>query len=249
MSDEQRLRDDEPRRQEIAASLERVRERIAAACEDAGRSPDELTLVAVTKTFPVEDVVRLADLGLRDVGENRDADAAGKAAAAREAGLSDLVWHFVGQVQRNKAASVATYADVVHSIDRVRLVSALDRGAASAGREVTALVQVDLRDPPVDDGRGGAAAAEVDEIAAALDASEHLVLGGVMAVAPLGLDRAGTDRAFARLLDVAGRLRGTYPGAVIVSAGMSADLESAVAHGATHLRVGTALLGSRPPLG
>ncbi len=247
MSDE--LREDEPRRQEIAANLERVRERIAAACADAGRSPAELTLVAVTKTFPLDDVAHLAALGLRDVGENRDADAAAKAAGAREAGLSDLVWHFVGQVQRNKAASVATYADVVHSVDRVRLVSALDRGAASAGRQVAALVQVDLRDPPVDDGRGGAATAEVDEIAAALDAAEHLVLGGVMAVAPLGLDRAGTDRAFARLLDASERLRATYPGAVIVSAGMSSDLESAVAHGATHLRVGTALLGSRPPLG
>jgi pyridoxal phosphate enzyme (YggS family) len=234
------------RRAEIAAHLERVRARIAAACDRAGRDPAEVTLVAVTKTFPAEDVAHLAALGVRDVGENRDQDAAAKAAACRAAGVPGLVWHFVGQVQRNKAASVASYADVVHSVDRARLVDALEKGAARVGRTVTCLVQVDLREPPVDDGRGGAAPGDVAEVAAAVDAAVHLVLGGVMAVAPLGGD---PDEAFARLADASRRLRAVYPAAGMVSAGMSGDLEAAVAHGATHLRVGTALLGSRPALG
>jgi pyridoxal phosphate enzyme (YggS family) len=236
------------RRQEVADNLAQVRERVAAACAHAGRSTDDITLVAVTKTFPIEDVAHLAALGLRDVGENRDGDAAAKVAQARTAGLVDLVWHFVGQVQRNKAGSIASYADVVHSVDRVRLVGALDRGAGSADRRVTALVQVDLREPPAGDGRGGAAPPDVDEVAAALDAADHLDLGGVMAVAPLGGDRASTDRAFARLEELSQRLRTAYPPATIVSAGMSGDLEAAITRGATHLRVGTALLGSRPLL-
>jgi pyridoxal phosphate enzyme (YggS family) len=234
------------RRAEIADNLARVRARVAAGCERAGRDPAEVTLVAVTKTFPAEDVAHLAALGVRDVGENRDQDAAAKVAACRAAGLTGLVWHFVGQVQRNKAASVATYADVVHSVDRVRLVEALERGAARADRDLTALVQVDLRDPPVEDGRGGVAPAGVDEVAAAVHAAGRLRLGGLMAVAPRGEAPA---MAFARLAEVAQRLRAAYPAATVVSAGMSGDLEAAIAHGATHLRVGSALLGSRPALG
>jgi len=234
------------RRDEIAANLASVEERIAAACADAGRDRAELTLVAVTKTFPAEDVAHLAALGVRDVGENRDQEAAAKVTACRDAGVGELVWHFVGQLQRNKAGSVATYADVVHSVDRLRLVAALDRAAGTAGRRLTALVQVDLRDDPRDDGRGGAAPTDVAELAAAVAAADRLDLGGVMAVAPADAD---PDAAFARLAEVATRLRDGHPDAVVVSAGMSGDLEAAVKHGATHLRVGTALLGSRPPLG
>lgn len=236
----------EARRREIADRLERVEARIASACSAAGRRRDELTLVAVTKTFPAEDVAHLAALGVRDVGENRDGDAAAKVRACAAAGVTGLVWHFVGQVQRNKAASVASYADVVHSVDRARLVGALDTGAAAAGRRPTALVQVDLREPPVGDGRGGAAPDHVAALADAVAGSGHLELGGVMAVAPLGLDPAATDAAFARLAEVSRRLVADHPGATVVSAGMSGDLEAAVARGATHLRVGTALLGSRP---
>jgi PLP dependent protein len=234
------------RRGEIAANLAAVEQRIAAACADAGRERAELTLVAVTKTFPAEDVAHLAALGVRDVGENRDQEAAAKVTASQDAGVGGMVWHFVGQLQRNKAGSVATYADVVHSVDRQRLVGALDRAAATAGRRLTALVQVDLRDEPRDDGRGGAAPGEVVELAAAVAAADRLVLGGVMAVAPADAD---PDVAFARLAEVAARLRDHHPDAVAVSAGMSGDLEAAVRHGATHLRVGSALLGSRPPLG
>ena len=233
---------DEGRRAEIAANLDRVEARIAAACRAAGRDRAEITLVAVTKTFPADDVGHLAALGVREVGENRAADAAEKVAACREAGLTDLTWHFVGQVQTNKAALVAGCCDVVHSVDRARLVTALDKGAGAAGRRLRVLVQVDLAGT---DGRGGAAPADVPAIAAAVADAEHLDLAGVMAVAPLDED---PGEAFGRLAEVAEALRREHPGAVVVSAGMSGDLEAAVARGATHLRVGTALLGSRPPL-
>ena len=239
----------EDRRDEIAANLSRVCERVAGACVAAGRSADSVRLVAVTKTFPFTDVAHLFALGVRDMGESRDGDAAAKVAQARDAGLADLVWHFVGQVQRNKAGSITAYADVVHSVDRLRLVDALDRGAGAAARRVSCLVQVDLREPPVDDGRGGAAPDRVEEVAAAVAAADHLRLGGVMAVAPRADDPAGTDRALARLQDLSAQLRTAYPQATIVSAGMSGDLEVAIGRGATHLRVGTALLGSRPVLG
>ena len=246
MTDESPATDGEDRRlAEIAANLARVEERISAACATAGRDRAELTLVAVTKTFPAADVARLHRLGVRDVGENRDQDAAAKVAECRAAGLDDLRWHFVGQVQRNKAGSVATYADVVHSVDRLRLVPALDGAAARSGRRLTCLIQVDLREPVQDDGRGGAAPADVDELAAAVDAAEHLVLGGIMAVAPMEGDPA---QAFGRLAEMSGRLVQTYAGAAVMSAGMSGDLEAAVAAGATHLRLGSALLGSRPAL-
>ena len=242
------MRGDE-RRDQIAANIERVEGRIATACAAAGRERSDVTVVAVTKTFPVEDVIHLHALGVRDVGENRDQDASRKVDACRAAGVTDLVWHFVGQVQRNKAATVTAYADMVHSVDRLRLVSALQKGATASGRKVTCLVQVDLRDVPVDDGRGGAAPPDVDEIAAALAGSDALVLGGLMAVAPLDGDPASADRAFARLSELSRQLRSTHPSASVVSAGMSGDLEQAVAHGATHLRIGSALLGSRPALG
>jgi pyridoxal phosphate enzyme (YggS family) len=247
MSEADRSGDLDPvvRRAEIAAGLEAVEARILAACTAAGRDRSEITLVAVTKTFPASDVGHLAALGVRDVGENRDQDAAKKVAECERAGVPGLRWHFVGQLQRNKAGSVATYAHVVHSVDRARLVTALDRAALAAGRRVVALVQVDLRAEPLDDGRGGAAPSFVAELAEAVAGAQQLELGGVMAVAPMGEDPAP---AFARLAEVAARLRRDHPSATVVSAGMSGDLEAAVQHGATHLRVGTALLGSRPSL-
>jgi PLP dependent protein len=230
-------RGQDQRRHELAHNLARVRERLAAACAEAGRDPAELTLVGITKTWPADDVRLLAELGLTDVGENRDQEAAPKHEAC--AGLP-LRWHFVGQLQRNKARSVAGYADVVHSVDRLRLVDPLAGAAAAAGREVTALVQVDLDAGP-DPARGGARPEEVADLAAAVAAS-GLALGGVMAVAPPDED---PDRAFGRLEEIAAALRSDHPGATIVSAGMSGDLEAAVRHGATHVRIGTALLGRR----
>jgi pyridoxal phosphate enzyme (YggS family) len=229
------------RRTELADSLAVLRGRIEAGCVAADRDPGGVTLIAVTKTFPASDVRLLADLGITDVGENRDADASAKHAECADL---DLRWHMVGQVQRNKARSVSAYADVVHSVDRLRLVTALGDAATAAGRVITALVQVNL-DPTADAGRGGAQPAEIAELAAAVEATAGLRLGGLMAVAPLGED---PDAAFARLRAAAAELRRAYPPADMVSAGMSGDLEAALRHGATHLRVGTALLGDRPPL-
>ncbi|WP_019877653.1 YggS family pyridoxal phosphate-dependent enzyme [Sporichthya polymorpha] len=233
------------RREELAANLAAVRERIAAACAAAGRDPADVTLIAVTKTWPASDVEHLAALGVRDVGENRDAEAAEKAATVSDAGVSDLTWHFVGQVQTNKARSVARYADVVHSVDRPRLVRALSAGATEGGRELDALIQVDLA-PPARDGssssRGGAAPADVRSLADAVAAAPGLRLRGVMAVAPLG---APPGPAFERLAAVAADLRAAHPEARWISAGMSGDLEVAVGAGATHVRVGSGLLGNR----
>jgi pyridoxal phosphate enzyme (YggS family) len=227
------------RREEIAAGLTQVRARIAAACRAADRKVSEITLIAVTKTRPASDVVLLSELGVTDVGENRDQEAAAKAAAAARLGVTGVSWHFVGQLQTNKAASVVRYADVVHSVDRVRLVRALGTQAGRAGRTVTCLVQVNLDEDPA---RGGAPADQVAGLADAIAGEAGLVLGGVMAVAPLG---AAADAAFGRLADIAAAVRAAHPGATMISAGMSGDLEQAIAFGATHLRVGTALLGAR----
>jgi PLP dependent protein len=225
--------------EELAANLAAVRERIAKACDAAGRTPEELTLVAVTKTFPASDVRLLAELGITDVAENRDQEAAPKAA---DCGDLDLTWHFVGQLQTNKARSVVAYADVIHSVDRPRLATALSRAAVALGRTPRCLIQVSLDDPEADDGRGGVRADEVLALAEAIDGAEALELGGVMAVAPLGADPAP---AFARLAEIAHSLRAAYPAAKTVSAGMSGDMEQAIMSGATHLRIGTALLGGR----
>jgi PLP dependent protein len=224
------------RRDQLAANLAEVRDRIAVACAAAGRDPADLTLIAVTKTFPASDVRQLSELGVTDVGENRDAEAAPKAAACADL---DLAWHFIGQLQTNKAASVARYASFVHSVDRLRLVTALGAAARRAGRELTCLIEVSLDGDPA---RGGARAADVPGLAEAVAAESGLVLGGVMTIAPLTEDPAA---AFARLAASASAVRRVRPAAAIVSAGMSGDLEAAVAAGATHLRIGTALLGDR----
>jgi PLP dependent protein len=231
------------RRDEIGDGLRNVRERIEAACAAVGRDPDLVTLVAVTKTFPAADIRVLAELGVSDIGENRDQEARAKHA---ECGDLPLRWHFVGQLQRNKARSVATYADVVHSVDRLSLVTALSTAAVDADRTLTALVQVNL-DEAAEGDRGGVPPDLAVDLADAVALAPGLALGGVMAVAPLGGD---VDAAFARLARAGERVRDQHPEAVVVSAGMSGDLEQAIEHGATHVRIGTALLGHRaPPVG
>ena len=231
--------DVDERRAELAARLTAVRGRIADACRAARREPGEVTLIAVTKTFPASDVRLLSELGVRDVGENRDQEAAPKAAECA-ALAPKLTWHFIGQLQTNKATSVVRYAGVVHSVDRLRLVRALGAAARKAGRVVTCLVQVSLDQ---DEARGGVPESALPALAAAVAGEGGLMLGGVMAMAPLDVPPA---QAFAPLPRIAGVVRAAYPDAVIVSAGMSGDLEEAIAAGATHVRVGTALLGGRP---
>jgi len=231
---------------ELAANLAAVRASIAEACADAGRDPAEVALIAVTKTFPVPDVIALAGLGVSDIGENKDQEAAPKVAACADAGLA-LRWHFVGQLQVNKVASVARYAHMVHSVDRARLVSALGRRASEAGRVIRCLIQVSLdadadAGPDGAAGRGGAPPSEVLGLAAQIAGADGLELAGVMAVAPLGQP---ARPAYERLREIAGAVRSGYPEAQVISAGMSGDLREAIAEGATHVRIGTALLGGR----
>jgi uncharacterized pyridoxal phosphate-containing UPF0001 family protein len=273
------------RRAQLAANLDEVRGRIARACSAAGRDPAAVTLVAITKTYPASDVRLLAELGVTDVGENKDQEAAAKAAAVQ----APLRWHFVGQLQRNKAKSVARYADVVESVDSLRLVAALSKAAvAHRTSPLDVLIQVSLDGDP---SRGGAIAStdfslsapsslpsassipsvnvsslsvpipassdisgfpeppdderDFSRVAEAVAGADGLRLGGVMAVAPIGWD---PDRAFGILATLATRLRERYPRATAVSAGMSGDLEAAIRHGATHVRIGTSLLGMRNTL-
>ena len=227
----------DPRTEQIAANLADVRDRIEQAARAAGRDPAGLTLVGVTKTFPVQDARRLYELGVPDLGEARDQEARVKAAE-----LTGPRWHFVGRLQRNKAGSVAAYAALVHTVDRPELVRALANGVRRAGREpLDVLLQVSLDGDP---DRGGAPAADVPALADEAAATGVLRPAGVMAIAPIDAD---PDEAFAALAAVAARLVADHPGAGIVSAGMSGDLEAAVRNGATHLRIGTALLGGRPP--
>ena len=229
---------DSVRREELAARLAEVRRRIAKACDVAGRDPGDITLIAVTKTRPASDVRLLSELGLSDIGENRDAEAAPKAA---QCGDLDLTWHFIGQLQTNKCASVVRYAHVVHSVDRLRLIRALGRAARRAERVMDCLIEISVDGDPA---RGGAPAGEVPALAEALEAEPGLVLGGVMAIAPLAMAPAD---AFAWLRGSAEVVRAVRPSATVISAGMSGDLEAAVEAGATHLRIGTALLGDRGP--
>ena len=230
--------DREARLAELTANLAAVRARIDAACADAGRSAASVRLIAITKTFPATDVMLLHQLGIADFGENRDQDAAPKAAECSAAGLR-LHWHFVGQLQVNKAASVASYAYMVHSVDRVRLVDALGRRAVAAGRQLRCLVQVSLDGQAA---RGGAEPGEVPRLADAIAERDGLEMAGVMAVAPLGQP---ARPAYARLREIAETVRSAHPGARVISAGMSGDLGEAIAEGATHVRIGTALLGGR----
>jgi hypothetical protein len=232
---------EDPRTVAIADNLARLRARIDAAAESAGRDPAGLTLVAVTKTFPAADVLRLTRLGVVDIGENRDREAAGKAAELAAAQVA-VRWHFVGQLQRNKCRSVARYAHLVHSVDSHRLVAALAAAAAHRDRPLEVLLQVSIDADPA---RGGVPADGLAALAAAAAQAPQLRLRGVMAVAPRSWQPAA---AFARLAELSAELRAAYPAADIVSAGMSEDWEPALAHGATHLRIGSALLGMRDRL-
>ena len=232
------------RREEVAGNLRAVRARIATACAEAGRSADEVTLTVVTKYFPPSDVRLLADLGVTDVGENKHQEAETKAAECADLGLR---WHFIGNLQSNKAAAVASYADVVESVDRPKVLTGLTKGAHRRGVRLDCLVQVNLDpDAGAGTGRGGAAPADVVALAEQVAGAEGLRLRGVMAVAPPGED---PRPAFERLARLADQVRRVDPSATWVSAGMSGDLEAAVQTGATHVRIGSAVLGPRPPLG
>jgi len=225
----------------LEENLRAVQDRIATAARAAGRDPSTVTLLAVSKTWPASDVRALAALGQVDFGENRVQELLTKAAE-----LTDLPlrWHVVGQLQRNKAAAVARLGAVVHSVDRLPLAGALARAGTSSGRPVDVLLQVDLGGPAGEQAdRGGADPADVPALADAVAGMGGLRLRGLMAVAPRGAD---PGPAFARLATLAERVRADHPEATELSAGMSGDLEQAIAAGATVVRVGTAIFGERP---
>ncbi len=215
---------------------------MSGAARAAGRDPSEVTIVVVTKFFPASDVQILADLGVTDVGENRHQEAVVKTAEC--AGLA-VRWHFIGGLQSNKAAAVTQYADVVESVDRVKLVAALSRGATSHDKVVDVLLQVSLDPPGADAGRAGAEPQLLDSLARATAAAASLRLRGLMAVAPLGQDPSS---AFERLAAIQREFVAEHPRATALSAGMSGDFEEAISAGATHVRVGSAVLGPRPSL-
>ncbi|WP_159707665.1 YggS family pyridoxal phosphate-dependent enzyme [Arthrobacter sp. 18067] len=230
----------------LAQRLGRVGRRIDTAVAAAGRN-DPPRLIVVTKFHPAEDVRRLAALGVTDIGENRDQEAATKSAGLTDV---DIRWHFIGQLQSNKAKSVAKYAASVQSIDRPQVVDALAKAimreqGATGRADLDCFIQVSLED---DAGahRGGASPADVEVLAAQIESAAGLQLSGLMAVAPLGAD---PEAAFEKLAGISEALRAIHPAAAAISAGMSQDLEAAVKFGATHLRIGSDILGSRPAVG
>ncbi|WP_457966742.1 YggS family pyridoxal phosphate-dependent enzyme [Arthrobacter sp. D1-29] len=239
--------DESERMAELTGRLAAVRKRIASAAEASGRTGQLPTLIVVTKFHPAEDIRRLSVLGVRDVGENRDQEAAAKSAELEGLGLR---WHFVGQLQGKKAKSVVRYAHSVHSVDRLQLADGLAKAIATeqdrTGRgPLECFIQVSLDDDAAAH-RGGAAPEEIPALAERLAATEGLVLAGVMAVAPLG---TVPGEAFEKLALISARLVQDHPSATAISAGMSQDLEAAIQFGATHLRIGSDILGSRPAVG
>ena len=239
---------------ELTAALAAMRVRLARAAEAAGRSVEDVKLLPVTKFFPASDVAILWRLGCRGFGESRSQEAVAKIADFRtlvEPAAEDrpVNWHMVGRLQRNKAKNVAAWADTVHSVSTAKVVKALDAAvgeALSEGRRtqpMQAFVQISLDG---DTERGGVDIGdpgEVDRICDLVGGAGSLVLVGLMAVAPVGAD---PDVAFAALAEERRRVLRNHPGATELSAGMSQDLEAAVRHGSTCVRVGTALMGKRP---
>lgn len=221
----------------LADRLAAVDARIADAARTAGRDPAAITRIVVTKFHPVSLITDLYALGVRDVGENRQQELTAK--HGEVGALDGLRWHFIGQAQTNKARAVRAASDAVHSVDRARIADALD--AAGAGDVLDVLLQVNLTEDP---GRGGVAPAEVESLAAHVRTLPSLRVRGVMAVAPL---EEAPARAFERLRASADDVRRVVPDATWISAGMTGDFPEAIAMGATHLRIGSAITGPRPP--
>jgi pyridoxal phosphate enzyme (YggS family) len=223
----------------LADRLAAVDAAIADAAQQAGRSPRDITRIVVTKFHPVSLVRELAQLGVRDVGENRHQEASEK---VDQLGELDLNWHFIGQLQSNKAKAVRRYAHAIHSVDRPSLVTALAAETVdSAALDV--FIELDLSSTP---GRGGVSLSQLLPLAEQVLETSGLLLRGLMAVAPLGED---PQSAFARVRDASERLLTVAPAATALSIGMSGDFRDAIQAGATHLRIGTAITGKRPTAG
>lgn len=219
------------REEEIATSLDRLRKRVDLALAKAGRS-DKVTVIAVTKTYPLSDVEILYSLGVRDFGENRDHEGREKSEAI------PANWHYQGQIQSNKISSIAKWADVVHSLDDPRHLRRLNEEVSNE-KKLSVFIQVCLDPAP---GRGGVLPNAIAALAELALQTDSLKLEGLMAVAPFGED---PESAFSRLAQIHSKFRHQYPASPALSAGMSGDFETAILHGATHIRVGSSILGSR----
>ena len=234
------------RRAALAAALDAVRSRVDAAARAAGRDPAEVGLLAVTKTWPASDVAHLVDLGLTEFGEAREQEGSVKAAELAALRPDAAVrWRVIGRVQRNKARALVRWTDAVDTVDSPRLAAALDRAAGRSADDgdrdapLGVLVQMSLDGDP---DRGGVAEGDVAALCDEVASAAHLRLDGLMTVVPRESDPGA---AFAHFAEVAAGVRAAHPGATTISAGMSGDLEDAIAHGSTVVRVGTALLGGR----
>lgn len=225
---------------DLAARLDEVDGRIGDAARAAGRDASDITRIVVTKFHPASLVERLAALGVGDVGENRQQELTAKRA---ELAALDVRWHFIGQAQTNKARAVRVAASVVHSLDRTRLADALDAAAGEGDPVLDVLLQVNLTDDPA---RGGVAPADLERLAVHASGCRTLRVRGIMAVAPLDEPAAA---AFGRLRAHSDVVRAVVPDAHWISAGMTGDFAEAIAVGATHLRIGSAITGPRPEHG
>ena len=223
---------------QLADRLESVRAAVASAARDAGRQNDDILTIVITKFHPAELVRELFELGVRDVGENRNQDAAPKAAQLESL---DLTWHFVGQLQSNKVKAVLAYARDIQSVDRLSLVDAIASAGIPAGAPIDAFIQVNLT---ADSGRGGATPDNLEPLVERVLAEPGIRFRGLMAVAPLDEEPRA---AFARVREASERIQLLAPDATALSMGMSADFREAILEGATHLRIGTAITGKRPP--
>jgi len=219
------------RKDEIARNLQEIRERIISAAKAVNRDPAEISLIVVTKTFPISDIEILAELGESNFGENRDQEAGPKAE------VIPATWHFQGQIQSNKIKSICQWADVIHSISSAKEILKF----AQSPRKHQVFLQVSLDGQS---GRGGASPADLAQLADLVNESYNLELLGLMAVAPLDVE---PEKAFADLALINQGFAGQFPNAKYLSAGMSSDFEAAIKFGATHIRVGSSILGSRSP--
>lgn len=223
----------------LAERYASVRQRIASAASQSGRSEDDVNLIVITKMHPVDLVAELYDLGHRVFGENKDQEAAPKALALQALGKNDASWHFVGQLQSNKAKSVIRYSSCIHSIDRPSLVTELAKQLSKNEQRIQGFIELNLTDDP---GRGGVLPEKLLELAEQVLATERIEVLGVMAVAGLGVDpRVDFERAVV----ASEKLRSLIPSADQLSMGMSEDFELAIELGATHVRIGSAITGPR----
>jgi len=222
---------------EISANLEKVKEQIKLAAASANRLSEDITLVAVTKTFPVSDIEILYSLGIRDFGENRDQEASEKVGLLPK----DVRWHFQGQIQSNKLKSITSWASFIHSVDQLKYAQMISD--YSAGNEKPIFMQVSLDKPP--QSRSGVNPSELLELAGAISELPGIRLQGLMAVAPVN---SPAEQAFAELEDIRSDFLSTFPDAKSLSIGMSGDYQIAIKYGATHIRIGSSILGIRSPI-